>query len=376
MNPADEVSVKRVLNVPKRGVGDSSVGRLDAWARGHGLSFVEALREAAAAGVTGRALKGIDEFLALLDEVGPLAAGGPATLIEVVMQRSGYVAELESERSIEAEGRIENIAELVGVARGFESTDEFLEQVGLVADVDSLSAEDSAVVLMTLHSAKGLEFPNVFLIGLEDGIFPHMRSIGDPDELEEERRLAYVGLTRARERLFLTHAWARMIHGATQYNPPSRFFEEIPADLVQVVDGSRHRTRQSSGHGPGTDPRPSGRGTFSRDAGSAGSMWGSSWSASERRRREDDDWTGHVIGGRSGRSGDSPRSTPSQPAPPRPSGADRLGLAVGDDVHHGSFGDGVITAIEGTGDKAEAVVHFAGVGEKRLLLAWAPLEKR
>jgi DNA helicase-2/ATP-dependent DNA helicase PcrA len=363
VNPADEVSVKRVLNVPKRGVGESSVGRLDAYARSHGLTFTDALREAPAAGVTGKALKGIEEFLKLIDDLEHFVSDGPAPLIEAAMQRSGYVAELEAEHSIEAEGRIENLAELVGAARDFASVDEFLEQISLVADTDDLDGDDSAIVLMTLHAAKGLEFPVVFLIGLEDGVFPHLRSIGDPDELEEERRLAYVGITRARERLHLSHAWARTMFGSTQYNPPSRFLDEIPEGLVTVVKGDRRAARNgSSGSGS--------YGSSSHGARTPGS--GGSWG----RRSADDDWSGPVIGGGGRSSRDESLENALKPPPPTQSGADRIGLQVGDDVTHGKFGDGVITAIEGSGDKAEAVVHFRGIGEKRLLLAWAPLTKR
>ncbi len=357
-NPADEVSVKRVLNVPKRGIGDSTVGRLDVHARSHGLTFLDALREAPAAGVTGRAVKGIETFLALHDELAALIAEGPAAVLEAALGRSGYVAELEVEHSIEAEGRIENLAELVGSAREFASVDEFLEQVSLVADTDELTDDESSVVLMTLHAAKGLEFPVVFLVGLEDGVFPHLRSIGEPDELEEERRLAYVGITRARERLYLSHAWARNIYGGTQYNPPSRFLDEIPEGLVESVQGNRRASRR---------PTPGGWGGSGSRSG--GRSFGS-------RRSDDDDWTGSVIGG-----GQSHRDrvveAALKPAPPTPSGADQLGLQVGDDVEHPKFGDGVITSIEGTGDKTVAHVHFAGgVGTKQLLLAWAPLTKR
>ena len=388
VNPADEVSVKRVLNTPKRGVGDSSIGRLDAYARSHGITFLESLREAPAAGVTGRAVKGIDDFLKLLDDLQLFTSDGPAAVLEAAMQRSGYVAELEAEHSIEAEGRIENLAELVGAARDFGSIDEFLEQISLVADTDELDDDDSSVVLMTLHSAKGLEYPVVFLIGLEDGVFPHLRSIGEPDELEEERRLAYVGITRARERLYLTHAWARTLYGGTQYNPPSRFLDEIPEALVQSVEGNRRASRRSagsygSGSGGGYGGGSSGGGYGAPRGRTPGSYGGGEGWGTRRRRSEDDDWSGSVIGG-GGRDRDRDRERHREdvieaalkPTRPAPSGADALGLKVGDDVHHNKFGDGVITAIEGAGDKAEAVVHFAGVGEKRLLLAWAPLEKR
>ena len=237
VNPADEVAVKRVLNTPKRGIGDSTIGRLDAWAAGHGVTFSEALRRIDEAGISGRAVKGIEEFLAILDAARDRVDDGPATLLEVLLDCSGYVAELQEMHSVDAEGRLENLSELIGSARDAESVDHFLEQVSLVADTDAVPDDDSQVVLMTLHSAKGLEFPAVFLIGLEDGIFPHLRSLGEPAELEEERRLAYVGITRARERLYLSHAWSRTIYGATQYNPPSRFLDEIPQRLVDAIEG-------------------------------------------------------------------------------------------------------------------------------------------
>ena len=164
-------------------------------------------------------------------------------MLEAILEDSGYLDELNEEKSIESEGRLENLSELVGFARSFETVDEFLEQVSLVSDTDEIEDDETYVVLMTLHSAKGLEFPVVFLMGMEEGIFPHMRSIGEPDQLEEERRLAYVGITRARQRLYLTYAWSRMLHGSSMYNPPSRFLDEIPAHLVTEAKGSRFDTR-------------------------------------------------------------------------------------------------------------------------------------
>ena len=249
VNPADEVNVKRVLNVPKRGIGDASVAKLDAYAAGEGIGFLDALRHAGDAGVTGPAIRGIDSFVTLIDELGAMAAAGarhrrrrrpttptrrvgPGDLLQAALERSGYLAELEAEDTVESAGRIENLGELVGSAREFTRIDEFLEQVSLVADTDDIT-DDDQVVLMTLHSAKGLEFPVVFLIGAEEGVFPHSRALTEPDELEEERRLAYVGITRARERLYITHAWSRSLFGSTQYNPPSRFLEEIPGELVE-----------------------------------------------------------------------------------------------------------------------------------------------
>ncbi len=376
-NPLDEVSVKRVINVPKRGIGDSTIARLDVWSNSHGVPFTDALRRIDEAGVTGRAVKGIQTFTTLLDVLtAELADGaGPAELLESILQRSGYVAELEAEHSIEAEGRIENLAELVGASRDFESVDTFLEQISLVADTDQLDDDESSVIMMTLHSAKGLEFPAVFLIGMEDGVFPHLRSIGEPDQLEEERRLAYVGITRARERLYLTHAWSRTLYGSTQYNPPSRFLDEFPPKLVEVVEGSRRGSR---------------RGASSGSSGIGSGSYRSDGYGSRRSSAASDDRSG-TPSGRTFGAGTGPVESPRgrawdehrervvesalRPTPPSPSGADQIGLKAGDDVRHNTFGEGVILRIEGEGEKAVAVVNFPGAGEKQLLLNWAPLEK-
>ncbi len=335
VNPIDEVSLKRVLNTPKRGVGDTSVARLDTWAAASGLTFEQALLRAPEAGVTGRAVRGLEEFARVIVKGRDLVGEGPAPILQELLEASGYLAELEAEHSVEADSRLENLAELVGMAQQFDDVNEFLEQVSLVADTDDLD-DESAVVLMTLHAAKGLEYPVVFLIGLEDGVFPHIRSLGEPAELEEERRLAYVGITRAEERLYLTNAWSRTLYGATQYNPPSRFLDEIPEHLVVEAEGSR------------SDRRRAGRSNFG---------------VGRHRERQVDAALRPSADG------------PPRPAGPVPSGADELGLRVGDDVRHATFGEGVIIDIVGQGDKAEARVHFSGTGEKTLLLSWAPLEK-
>jgi len=339
VNPTDEVSVKRVLNTPKRGVGDQTVGRLDAYARAHEIPFLDALRRWDDAGASARAARGIEAFTTLLDELSLELDKGPGHVLEQILERSGYAAELEAENTLEAEGRQENLAELVGMAREYATVDEFLEQVSLVADTDQLpdstDPTDTGVVLMTLHAAKGLEFPNVFLIGLEEGVFPHMRSLTEPAELEEERRLAYVGITRARERLFLSHAWCRTLHGSTQYNPPSRFLDEIPVELVVEAEASR-------------------AGKSGRSSQRSGGWESTSWTPSGRDRQIE-------------------RAT--RPAPPSPTGAHELGFRVGDDVEHTKWGEGVILHMEGQGDKTEAIVRFPDVGEKRLLLSWAPITK-
>jgi DNA helicase-2/ATP-dependent DNA helicase PcrA len=279
---------------------------------------------------------------------------GPARMVELAGVESGYMANLEDDRTVEAQGRIENLQELSGVAGEVAARDadsglaEFLEQVSLVGEQDDYEEEDSSVTLMTLHIAKGLEFPVVFIVGMEDGVFPHYRSMTDTAELEEERRLAYVGITRAQERLYLTHAWSRTLFGQESYNPPSRFLGEIPRELLDV--------RESEGAMPRRRPRYGER----RSAGQGG--------------------RGHTVIGLPGASGavqvdGGAVTTWSAPKPAGPVAREVPSIREGDTVLHERFGEGVVLSISGRGEDAEARVAFSESGEKSLLLAYAPLTK-
>ncbi len=366
VNPADEISIKRVLNEPKRGIGDTTVARLDTFANQTGLPFIEALRQAEDAGVAGPARRGIGAFLALMDDLTQAVELGPGDLMHSALERSGYLAELEAENTVEAAGRLENLGELIGSAREFETIDAFLEQVSLVADTDELDPDDSRAVLMTLHSAKGLEFPVVFLVGAEEGVFPHIRALTDPDELEEERRLAYVGITRARQKLHITHAWSRSLFGNTSYNPPSRFVDEIPSALVQSVGAARGSGRSS--YRSRSSEWGSSGGTSGRWSPGDSSDWGE-----RRRNRLDDEPDARAVAHRE-RVVDAAIAAGQRSV--LPTHAEALGLKVGDDVHHAKYGDGVVMELRGTGEATEARIRFPEVGEKSFVLAWSPVTKR
>ncbi|EWT02843.1 ATP-dependent DNA helicase PcrA [Intrasporangium oryzae NRRL B-24470] len=356
-NPTDTVNLRRILNVPKRGIGDRAEACVAALAERERIPFVAALGRAEdAPGIATRSVAAIKAFTDLLERLRVVheSGSGVAALLEATLEQSGYLAELRASHDPQDETRIENLAELVAVAQEFDERkaqeveeaggelapgqepedvgpagdlEEFLEQVSLVADADEIPDEPEAqaqgvVTLMTLHTAKGLEFPVVFLTGLEDGTFPHMRSLSDPKELEEERRLAYVGITRARERLYLSRAAVRSAWGAPQYNPPSRFLDEIPGDLL--------------------------------------------------------DWQrlGPSFSGARGAGQPAVATLAARPGVRSPGKRPIIALQSGDRVTHDSFGLGTVVRVEGEGEKSMAHVDFGEeTGTKRLLLRYAPLTK-
>ncbi|MFT3874597.1 MAG: DNA helicase PcrA [Nocardioides sp.] len=370
-NPADEISLRRILNTPKRGIGDRAEACISAFAERDGLTFREALRRAdQAPGVATRSLKNIQAFVEVIEELQQLVEAGERAdvVLETTLDRSGYLAALEASEDPQDATRIENLGELVAVAREFSedpvagpSADpadvdaglvtpglsDFLERVALVADSDQIpdapDDEDAGVVtLMTLHTAKGLEFPVVFLTGLEDGVFPHSRALGDKPELEEERRLAYVGVTRAQQLLYVSRALIRSAWGAPMHNPASRFLSELPVDLVEWRREEAAQTQWG---------RP---------------QWG-------RPELADAAGLGQpTAAGRRNFSSAALRldaAAKAKPARSIPS------LNPGDRVLHPSMGMGTVVSLEGTGEKTVASIDFGSEGVRRLLLRYAPVEK-
>ncbi|MET9900127.1 DNA helicase PcrA [Streptomyces sp. NPDC006446] len=348
-NPEDSVPMRRILNVPKRGIGDRAEAMIDALSQREKISFPQALRRVDEAyGMAARSTNAVKRFNTLMEDLRTIveSGAGPATILQAVLERTGYLSELQNSTDPQDETRVENLQELASVALEFEQeTGEgetagglsaFLERVALVADSDQIPDEEDGngvITLMTLHTAKGLEFPVVFLTGMEDGVFPHMRALGQVKELEEERRLAYVGITRARERLYLTRSSMRSAWGQPSYNPPSRFLEEIPATHL---DWKR---------------------TGAMAPVSAGPVSGVAASLSSSRSRS----------AASGASGFATRRGVSE----KPV----VSLAVGDRVTHDQFGLGTVVGVKGTGANAEATVDFGEPKPKRLLLRYAPVEK-
>ena len=333
VNPEDEVSLRRIINTPKRGIGDRALDVLDLHSKTSGISFWRALCGAKdAIGIPSRSLIAINGFIELLDTLRTLVEANtkPSLIAEAVLEQSGLLAELANSNDPQDEGRVENLQELVSVAAEYEASEVdageeisllgFLEDVSLVADSDQIpDGQDhgGVVTMMTLHTAKGLEFPTVFLTGMEEGIFPHSRTLGERTEIEEERRLAYVGLTRARKRLYLSRSEYRTSWGAPTYNAPSRFLAEIPEGVISwnaVSASTKARTGAPWTFGP--PPRATGRKVEST-----------------------------------------------------------IVLAIGDRVSHDTFGLGKVIGVAGEGDRAEATIDFGTSGEKRLLLRYAPVER-
>jgi DNA helicase-2/ATP-dependent DNA helicase PcrA len=369
VNADDEVSLRRIVNTPKRGIGDRALEAVTSFAQRERITFWEGLRRAdEAPGLVTRSLVAIRGFVALVEELQSMVDAGERAdvILESVLARSGYLDELEASDDPQDGTRLENLAELVAVAREFSddpqagpSADpsdvdagvvtpglsDFLERVALVADTDQIpdapgpdNPDDGGMVtLMTLHTAKGLEFPTVFLTGLEDGVFPHSRSLDDGGELEEERRLAYVGLTRARERLYVSRALVRSAWGAPAHNPGSRFLAEVPDELVDW-----RRTEADQVHWQRPD--------LSRTTG-----FGQPTSAGRRN-----------FSAAAARADAAAKSKPAREVP---------SLAPGDRVTHDTFGLGTVVAVEGVAEKSVASIDFGAEGVKRLLLRYAPVEK-
>jgi DNA helicase-2/ATP-dependent DNA helicase PcrA len=362
VNEDDTVSVRRVLNTPKRGIGDRAEACVEALSNRDRISFGQSLRHARnAPGISTRAANSILDFVQLLDDLRQMSLiVPPEEVLEAVLQRSGLLSELEESLDPQDQGRVENLQELVSVAREYtervEAQEEsatlagFLEQVALVADADQIPSDDpdhqGVVTLMTLHTAKGLEFPVVFLTGLEDGVFPHMRAMSDNAELEEERRLAYVGITRARQRLYLSRAVTRSAWGQPQYNPPSRFTDELPAELVRW-DRTGGSYTSWSGTGGGVGGR--GGGDRQRGGGFAG--------GTPKAQR---------IAERLGIDGSKLATASELKQTPK--------VEPGDRVNHQRYGLGRVVTVEGHGPGARAQIDF-GDQVMWLILRHAPIEK-
>ncbi|GAA0137498.1 DNA helicase PcrA [Paenibacillus sp. YSY-4.3] len=366
-NPDDDISLTRIINVPKRGIGDTTVAKLAAAAAERGVSLFRLLYTVDDLGFSGRTRNALVEFYDMIAALHQMVEYLSVTeLTEKLLEMTQYRLELQNENTLESRSRLENIDEFLSVTMEFEKNNEdktlvaFLTDLALISDIDTMNDEEEdqpgdAVILMTMHSAKGLEFPVVFVIGMEEGVFPHSRAFQDDEELEEERRLAYVGITRAEERLFLTCAQMRTLFGRTSANAPSRFLEEIPEELKEDTDIARDRYRRGAGIG--------------------GAYSGRGFGAS----------TGSNFGHRSTDRGGARPSAPASSGVTVTTGvtasqaAKKAGSAdfnAGDKVSHGKWGIGTIVAVKGTGNDMELQIAFpAPTGVKRLLAGFAPITK-
>jgi len=333
-NPDDDISLQRIINVPKRGIGATSLDKITSYAAERDLSLYQALNEIDFIGLAGKTANAAAEFHALIRNYTQMQEFLSVTeLVEEVIEKSGYEAMLRAEKSLEAESRLENINEFLSVTKSFEDGSDdksliaFLTDLALVADIDKLDEDGTpgdAVTLMTLHSAKGLEYPTVFLIGMEEGVFPHSRSLMEEEEMEEERRLAYVGITRAEEELFITNAQMRTLFGRTNMNPVSRFIAEIPAELLEHAHKEMRRPVAAQGFAAG------------------------------------------------GQTRNKPVFRPT----PVSTGADGIAWKVGDKAGHTKWGTGTVVSVKEKNGSVELDIAFPSpVGIKRLLAEYAPIKK-
>lgn len=342
-NPADSLSLLRIINVPKRGIGDASLAKIQAYAAANNVSLFEAVSNAAAIdGLSSRFVSKLDDLAGIIFELMNLANEAPVEdLIDRVLRDTGYLEELENERTPQAQSRIDNLHELISVAQEFAASEEennlenFLAHVALVSDIDDTELGEDAITLMTLHSSKGLEFPVVFLVGMEEGLFPHARTLMDETEIEEERRLCYVGITRAKEKLFLSSTKMRTIYGNTVTYPPSRFLQEIPARLVKTIKRQEH------------------------------------FSALENFKQVSEKYSARPQ---------KPASTfnPHSFMPQKPAaaaGGTGTRFNTGDRVSHSKWGEGMVVSVKDSPDGQEVKVAFAGAGVRSLLTKYAVLKK-
>jgi DNA helicase II / ATP-dependent DNA helicase PcrA len=370
-NPDDDLSLTRIVNVPKRGIGDTTMDKVADAAAKRGMSLYALLSEVDSLEISTRAKNALGDFHDMISNLNRMVDYLSVTeLTEKMLEITEYRIELQRENTLESKARLENIDEFISVTMDFEKRNDdkslvsFLTDLALIADIDTMDKEDApqdAVVLMTMHSAKGLEFPTVFIIGMEEGVFPHSRAFADDEELEEERRLAYVGITRAEQELFLTCARMRTLFGRTTANAPSRFLQELPEDVTErVSSGERFGGSGATGWG-----RPAAGG---QDFGARDASFGSSFSVSSG-------WGQSSSKGRNG----APSSGPGKAAVriKQPLGTNNPGdFNMGDKVSHGKWGTGVIVAVKGKGDDTELQIAFpAPVGVKRLLAKFAPITK-
>ncbi|KGX88695.1 DNA helicase PcrA [Pontibacillus marinus] len=357
-NPNDDISFSRIVNEPKRGIGKTSLENLQMYAAQNDLSMYEAVGEVEFVGLSKKATNALKEFGSMVKNWHQQQDFLSATdLVEDVLKKTGYEEMLKNEKSLEAQSRLENINEFLSVAQDFEKNNEdksliaFLTDLALIADIDKVDDDpfaDNKVTLMTLHSAKGLEFPIVFLIGMEENVFPHSRSIMDEEEMEEERRLAYVGITRAEKQLFLTHAKMRTLFGKTNMNPISRFIDEIPADLIEGRDESAGSS--PFGGGGFSDPAPKGFNSMS-----GGGLNGGMNQAPKAKQQ--------------------PKRKATMNKKPS-TGGESVSWATGDKVSHKKWGEGTVVKVQGSGDSMELDIAFpAPTGIKRVLAKFAPITK-